>query len=155
MDLFQCFIKHFACSVVFNRFSFKICSCYVAQIIFILVSSKFPYTLIQQILYEKVGHRFIGNITVKILAGFSFVSILSGLASTLTEQCIAFFFWISGKWNILGKTPEKKKHKFLGITMMTLTPVVIKDLKERNPEFPPVDHGVLVWRVMVGSPSYE
>lgn len=52
-------------------------------------------------------------------------------------------------------TSSVEKKKFLGITMMTLSPEIIRELEERNSDFPIVDHGVLVWRVMVGSPSYE
>ncbi|EEC12130.1 serine protease, putative [Ixodes scapularis] len=42
---------------------------------------------------------------------------------------------------------------YLGITMLTLTPSLIQELQERDPMFPNVSSGVLVWRVVLGSPA--
>lgn len=44
--------------------------------------------------------------------------------------------------------------KYLGITMLTLSPSIIRQLQGNNPDFPNVTHGVMVWRVMINSPSH-
>jgi HtrA serine peptidase 2 len=45
----------------------------------------------------------------------------------------------------------------MGITMLTLSPSLILELQERGAtEIPPqVSHGVLVWKVVVGSPAHS
>lgn len=42
---------------------------------------------------------------------------------------------------------------YVGITMLSLTSDIIKSLKTRHPDFPNVDHGVLIHRIAVGSPA--
>jgi len=42
---------------------------------------------------------------------------------------------------------------YVGITMLSLTSDIIKSLKTRHPDFPNVDHGVLVHRIAIGSPA--
>ncbi|XP_015604214.2 serine protease HTRA2, mitochondrial isoform X2 [Cephus cinctus] len=50
---------------------------------------------------------------------------------------------------------ETVKRRYLGITMLSLTPEILLELQQRNQSIPPsVKHGVLVWKVMVGSPAY-
>ncbi|XP_037092047.1 serine protease HTRA2, mitochondrial-like [Pollicipes pollicipes] len=45
--------------------------------------------------------------------------------------------------------------RYLGITMLTLTPAIIQELTLRQPDFPQdVTHGVLVWKLVVGSPAH-
>ncbi|GIZ03509.1 serine protease HTRA2, mitochondrial [Caerostris extrusa] len=86
----------------------------------------------------------IGINTMKVTEGISFAipsdRAVEFLQRTEKQKC---------------STNTNRKQKYLGITMLTLTPIVIRELQERNPEFPNVDHGVLVWRVMYNSPSYE
>ena len=54
---------------------------------------------------------------------------------------------------VLAHTPAKRR--YMGITMLTLTPQLIHELRARNHEFPvDVAYGVLVWRVVIGSPAY-
>ncbi|XP_063976706.1 serine protease HTRA2, mitochondrial [Diachasmimorpha longicaudata] len=52
-------------------------------------------------------------------------------------------------------TSESAKRRYMGITMLTLTPDILFELQQRNNNIPPsVRHGVLVWKVMLGSPAY-
>ncbi|KAF0312968.1 Serine protease HTRA2, mitochondrial [Amphibalanus amphitrite] len=45
--------------------------------------------------------------------------------------------------------------RYLGITMLTLTPAIIQELMLRQPDFPQdLTHGVLVWKLVVGSPAH-
>ena len=47
------------------------------------------------------------------------------------------------------------KRRYMGITMLTLTPQLIHELQARNHELPvDVTYGVLVWKVVIGSPAY-
>ncbi|XP_063782072.1 serine protease HTRA2, mitochondrial isoform X2 [Pseudophryne corroboree] len=46
------------------------------------------------------------------------------------------------------------KHRYIGIMMLTLTPRILADLKLRDPGFPDVSHGILIHRVIIGSPAH-
>lgn len=48
---------------------------------------------------------------------------------------------------------EGVKRGYLGITMLTLSPHILSDLQQRAVEFPDVTHGVLVYRIVIGSPA--
>lgn len=51
---------------------------------------------------------------------------------------------------------EGPKRKFMGITMLTLTPQIIYEMQQRNEPVPPnVRKGVLVWKVILGSPAHK
>ncbi|XP_054708172.1 serine protease HTRA2, mitochondrial-like [Uloborus diversus] len=93
----------------------------------------------------------IGINTMKVTEGISF--------AIPSDQAIDFLKRTEAKqatWNPFNKNASSsQKQKYLGITMLTLTPTIVQELRERNPSFPNVDHGVMVWRVMLGSPSFE
>ncbi|KAL1477986.1 hypothetical protein MTO96_035310 [Rhipicephalus appendiculatus] len=83
----------------------------------------------------------IGINTMKVTAGISFaipadyaMNFLEGASKKSQEETSA------DRW-------------YLGITMLTLTPSLILELQQRDPMFPHVTNGVLVWRVMLGSPA--
>lgn len=51
---------------------------------------------------------------------------------------------------------EQGKRRYVGITMLTLTPDILFELQQRNNNIPiNVRHGVLVWKVILGSPAYK
>ncbi|KAJ0170978.1 hypothetical protein K1T71_013750 [Dendrolimus kikuchii] len=53
------------------------------------------------------------------------------------------------------KSPQVSK-RYLGITMLSLTPNILMELRMRNPEMPTnIEHGILVWKVIIGSPAYN
>ncbi|OWR46804.1 high temperature requirement protein A2, partial [Danaus plexippus plexippus] len=53
------------------------------------------------------------------------------------------------------KTPPVSR-RYLGITMLSLTPNILMELRMRNPEMPTdIQHGILVWKVIIGSPAYN
>ncbi|KAG8236305.1 hypothetical protein J437_LFUL016377 [Ladona fulva] len=59
-----------------------------------------------------------------------------------------------GSGALKGKTPARRR--FMGITMLTLTQEILVELQQRNHQVPPdVSHGILVWKVVVGSPAYN
>jgi len=46
--------------------------------------------------------------------------------------------------------------RYMGITMLTLTPDILFELKSRSQNMPSnLTHGVLVWKVIVGSPAHR
>uniref|UniRef100_A0A182W597 Serine protease HTRA2, mitochondrial n=1 Tax=Anopheles minimus TaxID=112268 RepID=A0A182W597_9DIPT len=46
--------------------------------------------------------------------------------------------------------------RYIGITMLTLTPEILSELQQRNHKFPPIVRaGVLVWKVIQGSPAFS
>ncbi|KAI1278430.1 Serine protease HTRA1 [Halotydeus destructor] len=49
--------------------------------------------------------------------------------------------------------PEQRKRKFIGLTMLSLTPALIEQMRSHNPSFPQVATGVLVMKVLPGSPG--
>ncbi|XP_012283592.1 serine protease HTRA2, mitochondrial isoform X2 [Orussus abietinus] len=50
---------------------------------------------------------------------------------------------------------ERTKRRYLGVTMLTLTNEILFELQQRMGNIPQsVRHGVLIWKVLVGSPAY-
>ncbi|XP_013183248.1 uncharacterized protein LOC106129280 [Amyelois transitella] len=51
--------------------------------------------------------------------------------------------------------PPQVSRRYLGITMLSLSPNILMELRMRNPEMPTdIKHGILVWKVIIGSPAY-
>ncbi|XP_043540948.1 serine protease HTRA2, mitochondrial-like, partial [Chiloscyllium plagiosum] len=49
---------------------------------------------------------------------------------------------------------SEAKHRYIGVLMLTLTPQILRELKLRDPRFPNVSYGVLIHKVITGSPAY-
>ncbi|XP_006035792.2 serine protease HTRA2, mitochondrial [Alligator sinensis] len=50
---------------------------------------------------------------------------------------------------------EAVKHRYIGVMMLTLTPSILAELKRHDPNFPDVASGILIHRVIVGSPAHQ
>lgn len=51
---------------------------------------------------------------------------------------------------------QQPKRKYLGVTLLTLTPQLITELQMRGTELPANENnGVLIWKVVVGSPAHQ
>lgn len=51
--------------------------------------------------------------------------------------------------------PLPKTRRFVGITMVTLTDDMLKELRQPNFSMPAdLKNGVLVWRIFLGSPAH-
>ena len=64
-------------------------------------------------------------------------------------------------WTLLCFAAETKGwfgvpvRQYIGITMVSLNPDIAAELKMINTNFPDVEQGVLVYRVVTGSPAYK
>ncbi|CAG03067.1 unnamed protein product, partial [Tetraodon nigroviridis] len=84
----------------------------------------------------------IGINTLKVTAGISFA---------IPSDKIRQFLAESHDRQARGQTVQKKK--YIGIRMMSLTPTLAKDLKERQSDFPDVTSGVYVIEVISRTPA--
>ncbi|XP_073770663.1 serine protease HTRA2, mitochondrial-like [Danio rerio] len=67
-----------------------------------------------------------------------------------------FFSLTDGYWVFFSESwfgESGSKRRYIGVMMLTLTPSIIEELRMRDPSFPDVSHGVLIHRVIVGSPA--
>lgn len=87
----------------------------------------------------------IGVNTMKVTAGISFAIPSDRLREFLNRE--------QTKKSWFGGTEAKRR--YIGVMMLTLTPSILEELKLRNPNFPDVAYGVLIHRVIVGSPAYQ
>ncbi|KAK7109516.1 hypothetical protein V1264_013546 [Littorina saxatilis] len=54
-----------------------------------------------------------------------------------------------------GMGPDSTRRRFIGITMLTLNPELIMELKNRVPDFPDIGGGVIIHKIIVGSPAFK
>ncbi|GAB1290964.1 Serine protease HTRA2, mitochondrial [Apodemus speciosus] len=47
------------------------------------------------------------------------------------------------------------QRRYIGVMMLTLTPSILTELQLREPSFPDVQHGVLIHKVILGSPAHR
>ncbi|XP_051241540.1 serine protease HTRA2, mitochondrial [Dicentrarchus labrax] len=86
----------------------------------------------------------IGINTMKVTAGISFAIPSDRLRLFLDQAAKKKQSWFGG---------AEMKRRYIGVTMLTLTPSIIAELKLRDPSFPDVTHGILIHRVIMGSPA--
>ncbi|XP_061824829.1 serine protease HTRA2, mitochondrial-like [Nerophis lumbriciformis] len=87
----------------------------------------------------------IGINTMKVTAGISFAIPSDCLRSFLDQAANRK----KGTW--FGQSETRRR--YIGVMMLTLTPSIISELKLRDPSFPDVTHGILIHRVIIGSPA--
>nr|XP_021328314.1 serine protease HTRA2, mitochondrial-like [Danio rerio]XP_021336612.1 serine protease HTRA2, mitochondrial-like [Danio rerio] len=86
----------------------------------------------------------IGINTMKVTAGISFAIPSDRVRLFLERSADKQNSWFGESgW----------KRRYIGVMMLTLTPSIIEELRMRDPSFPDVSHGVLIHRVIVGSPA--
>ncbi|TSW48771.1 Serine protease HTRA2, mitochondrial [Bagarius yarrelli] len=86
----------------------------------------------------------IGINTMKVTAGISFAIPSDRLRLFLDSAAEKKSSWFSG---------SESKRRYIGVIMLTLTPSIIAELRLRDPSFPDVMHGILIHRVITGSPA--
>ncbi|XP_052007107.1 serine protease HTRA2, mitochondrial-like [Xyrauchen texanus] len=86
----------------------------------------------------------IGINTMKVTAGISFAIPSDRVRLFLEHAADKQKSWF-------GESGSKRR--YIGVMMLTLTPSIIEELKMRDPSFPDVTHGILIHRVIIGSPA--
>ncbi|XP_070698061.1 serine protease HTRA2, mitochondrial-like [Pempheris klunzingeri] len=86
----------------------------------------------------------IGINTMKVTAGISFAIPSDRLRLFLDQADKKKSSWFGG---------SEMKRRYIGVMMLTLTQSIIAELKLRDPSFPDVTHGILIHRVIMGSPA--
>ncbi|KAF7248028.1 Serine protease HTRA3 [Varanus komodoensis] len=81
----------------------------------------------------------IGINTLKVTAGISFAIPSDRIAQFLSEN--------------YDKQSKDGKKRFIGLRMLTITPVLVEELKLNDPDFPDVSSGIYVYEVVPNSPS--
>ncbi|KAM6960478.1 serine protease HTRA2, mitochondrial [Aplochiton taeniatus] len=86
----------------------------------------------------------IGINTMKVTAGISFA---------IPSDRLKHFLDMAADKRKSRTEESETKRRYIGVMMLTLTPSIIHELKLRDSNFPDVTHGILIHRVIVGSPS--
>ncbi|XP_055026262.1 serine protease HTRA2, mitochondrial [Misgurnus anguillicaudatus] len=86
----------------------------------------------------------IGINTMKVTAGISFAIPSDRVRLFLNRAADKPKSWFGDSGS---------KRRYIGVMMLTLTPSIIEELKVRDHNFPDVTHGVLIHRVIIGSPA--
>ncbi|CAB3227541.1 unnamed protein product [Arctia plantaginis] len=86
--------------------------------------------------------------------GINSMKVTSGISFAIPIDYVKEFL---AKTLSTGKTKAPQvSRRYLGITMLSLTPNILMELRMRNPEMPSdIEHGILVWKVIIGSPAYN
>ncbi|CAL8262320.1 unnamed protein product [Boreogadus saida] len=82
----------------------------------------------------------IGINTLKVTAGISFAIPADKIRQFLAES-----------YDRQTKGSTKSKKKYIGVRMLQLSPLMIRGLRERSPDFPDVTSGVYVYEVITGA----
>uniref|UniRef100_A0A803J8E3 Serine protease HTRA2, mitochondrial n=1 Tax=Xenopus tropicalis TaxID=8364 RepID=A0A803J8E3_XENTR len=90
----------------------------------------------------------IGINTMKVVPGISFA-----IPSDRVREFLQHGEKRRSQGSLLGSSEVKRR--YIGVMMLTLTPKILAELKFRDPSFPDVSHGVLIHKVIVGSPAHE
>ncbi|KAM6073022.1 serine protease HTRA2, mitochondrial [Theristicus caerulescens] len=88
----------------------------------------------------------IGVNTMKVTSGISFAIPSDRLRKFLEKEEQRKSSWF-------GNTETKRR--YIGVMMLTLTPSILAELKLRDPSFPDVSYGVLIHKVIIGSPAHQ
>ncbi|XP_066488026.1 serine protease HTRA2, mitochondrial isoform X2 [Tiliqua scincoides] len=88
----------------------------------------------------------IGVNTMKVTPGISFAIPSDRLRAFLEEGEKHKGSWLGG---------SEGKRRYIGVMMLTLTPSILGELKIRDASFPDVAHGVLIHKVIIGSPAHH
>uniref|UniRef100_UPI00398F7019 serine protease HTRA3-like n=1 Tax=Pristiophorus japonicus TaxID=55135 RepID=UPI00398F7019 len=86
----------------------------------------------------------IGINTLKVTAGISFAIPSDRIKIFLTDSLDKQTKDVTGL-----------KKRFIGVRMLTITPALIEELKQRNPDFPDINTGIYVHEVIPDSPAHR
>nr|XP_060635495.1 serine protease HTRA2, mitochondrial [Anolis sagrei ordinatus] len=89
----------------------------------------------------------IGVNTMKVTPGISFAIPSDRLRAFLEKEEKHKDSWFGG-------TTEGKR-RYIGVMMLTLTSSILSELKMRDPSFPDISYGILIHKVIIGSPAHQ
>ncbi|KAK7508604.1 hypothetical protein BaRGS_00000170 [Batillaria attramentaria] len=97
----------------------------------------------------------IGINTMKVTPGISFAIPIDYAKTFLSkvDELIQKGDPKTRAWFGLGKMSDRRR--YMGITMLTLSPDLLVELRSRVHDFPDITGGVLVHKLIVGSPAYN
>ncbi|CAH2299024.1 serine protease HTRA2, mitochondrial [Pelobates cultripes] len=87
----------------------------------------------------------IGINTMKVTPGISF-AIPSDRVQDFLQKYKSQSSWLNS---------SHRKRQYIGVIMVTLSPSILAELKFRDPGFPDIQQGVLIMKVITGSPAYQ
>jgi len=88
--------------------------------------------------------------------GINSMKVTSGISFAIPIDYAKNFLKLAEERLKSGKTTSESVSgkRYMGITMLSLTPDIIYELKQRGSSIPDkIQHGILVWKVITGSPA--
>ncbi|XP_037652580.1 serine protease HTRA2, mitochondrial-like [Sebastes umbrosus] len=85
--------------------------------------------------------------------GINTMKVTSGISFAIPSDRVRLFLDQAGKKKSSWFGDSETKRRYIGVMMLTLTPSIIAELKLRDPSFPDVTHGIMIHRVIMGSPA--
>ncbi|KAH0615671.1 hypothetical protein JD844_025970 [Phrynosoma platyrhinos] len=99
----------------------------------------------EKLMAQKDGE-VIGVNTMKVTPGISFAIPSDRLRAFLDQEEKRKDSWFGS---------AEGKRRYIGVMMLTLTPSILSELKMRDLSFPDVSYGVLIHKVIIGSPAHQ
>lgn len=85
--------------------------------------------------------------------GINTMKVTSGISFAIPSDRVRLFLDHAADKQKSWFGESGSKRRYIGVMMLTLTPSIIEELKMRDMSFPDVSHGVLIHRVIIGSPA--
>lgn len=88
--------------------------------------------------------------------GINSMKVTAGISFAIPIDYAKNFLKLAEERLKTGKTTSESisGKRYMGITMLSLTPDIIYELKQRGSSIPDkIQHGILVWKVISGSPA--
>lgn len=91
--------------------------------------------------------------------GINSMKVTAGISFAIPIDYAKVFLKLAEERVKKGKSaaePTTQGRRYMGITMLTLTPEIIAELKQRGQQIPDnITNGILVWKVIMGSPAHS
>uniref|UniRef100_U3I9M3 PDZ domain-containing protein n=1 Tax=Anas platyrhynchos platyrhynchos TaxID=8840 RepID=U3I9M3_ANAPP len=85
--------------------------------------------------------------------GVNTMKVTSGISFAIPSDRLRKFLQKEEQRSWFGNA--ETKCRYIGVMMLTLTPSILAELKLRDPSFPDVSYGVLIHKVIIGSPAHQ
>ncbi|XP_056617037.1 serine protease HTRA2, mitochondrial-like [Triplophysa dalaica] len=85
--------------------------------------------------------------------GINTMKVTTGISFAIPSDRVRLFLDHAGEKQKSLSGESGSKRRYIGVMMLTLTTSIIEELKMRDMNFPDVTHGVLIHRVIIGSPA--